>query len=172
MVLAYNARLRGVEVTDLTDEDALLEGVRCSRRKGSRDNITAWNDDLRWAWAYRTQRVEAHKRPVPMRADRRPLLVTQTGPPLARSTLKTAWQRLIVAAMETGVISEEQRFSLHGLKHRGITDTRGTRAHKQDAAGHVTPQMTNRYDHELQLVQPPTLPSDDQQAFAEAIFEP
>lgn len=176
MVLAYNARLRGIEVTELTDADAMREGVRCSRRKGSRDNITAWNEDLRWAWTwlrdYRAERVEAHKRPVPMRAEKRPLLVTQTGTPLARSTLKTAWQRLIVAAIEAGVILEDQRFSLHGLKHRGITDTRGTRAHKQDAAGHVTPQMTNRYDHELQVVQPPTLPSGDELAFADAASDP
>ena len=171
MVLAYNARLRGIEVTELTDADALREGVRCSRRKGSRDNITAWNEDLRWAWTwlrdYRAERVEAHKRPVPMRVEKRSLLVTQTGTPLARSTLKTAWQRLILAAIEAGVIAEDQRFSLHGLKHRGITDTRGTRAHKQDAAGHVTPQMTNRYDHELQVVLPPTLPGEEDLAFAD-----
>ena len=43
--------------------------------------------------------------------------------PLARSTLKTAWQRLIVAAIDAGVIAAEDRFNLHGLKHRGITDT-------------------------------------------------
>lgn len=170
--MAYNARLRGIEVTDLTDADALREGVRSTRRKGSRDNITASNEDLRWAWRwlrdYRAERRKAHGRPVPMRAEQRVLLVTQTGTPLARSTLKTAWQRLITSAIAEGVIDEADRFSLHGLKHRGITDTRGTRAHKQDAAGHVTPQMTHRYDHELQVVQPPTLPGDDELAFEEA----
>jgi site-specific recombinase XerC len=175
MVLAYNARLRGIEVTDLTDADALKEGVRCSRRKGSRDNITAWNDELRWAWIwlrdYRADRLKAHRRPVLLRPDQRPLLVTQTGTALARSTLKTAWQRLITAAIAEGVIEESARFSLHGLKHRGITDTRGTRAHKQDAAGHVTPQMTDRYDHELLVVQPPTLPSKDDLAFLDDASE-
>ncbi|MCT8273386.1 site-specific integrase [Xanthomonas translucens] len=172
MVLAYNARLRGIEVTDLTDADALKRGVRSSRRKGSRDNITKWNEDLEWAWTwlreYRTRRMQAHKRPMPMRPEKRVLLVTQTGTPLARSTLKTAWQRLITAALEKGVIDAEARFTLHGLKHRGITDTKGTRAHKQDAAGHVMPQTTNRYDHELQLVAPPMLPTEeDELAFPE-----
>lgn len=173
MMLAYNARLRGIEVTDLTDADALREGVRCSRRKGSRDNITAWNADLRWAWTwlreYRAKRLKAHSRPVSLRADQRPLLVTQTGTPLARSTLKTAWQRLITAAIAAEVIDAADRFSLHGLKHRGITDTRGSRAHKQDAAGHKTPQMTDRYDHELQLVQPPSLPTGSDLAFDDVV---
>lgn len=175
MVLAYNARLRGIEVTDLSDADALREGVRCARRKGSRDNITAWNEELRWAWTwlreYRAERLKAHARPLLLRPEQRVLLVTQTGTPLARSTLKTAWQRLITTAIAEGVIEESERFSLHGLKHRGITDTRGTRAHKQDAAGHVTPQMTDRYDHELQVVQPPTLPKGEDLAFSDDALE-
>ncbi|GHH52957.1 site-specific integrase [[Pseudomonas] boreopolis] len=162
MVLAYNARLRGIEVTDLTDADELPEGVRSARRKGSLDTITAWNPDLRWAWdwltAYRAERIKAHRRPVPIAAEARKLLVTQEGTPLSRSALKSAWQRIITSAIEQGVITEEQRFSLHGLKHRGVTDTRGTRADKQQAAGHVSPAMTALYDHEVPVVQPPQLP--------------
>ncbi|WP_313642683.1 hypothetical protein [Stenotrophomonas sp.] len=53
------------------------------------------------------------------------------------------------------VISEAERFSLHGLKHRGITDTAENRGDKQHAAGHVTPEMTDRYDHELPVVDTP-----------------
>lgn len=161
MMLAYNARLRGIEVTDLTDAYKREEGVFSSRRKKSRDTITAWNDDLRWAWTwleeYRTKRIEAHKRPVPRKVEERALLVTQGH--AARSTLKTAWQRLIKAAINAGVISAEQRFSLHGLKHRGIADTQGNRGDKQDAAGHVPPRMTHRYDHAVPVVNPPRLPT-------------
>ena len=120
-------RLRGIEVTDLTDAHHLATGLMCERRKGSLDSITPWNRELRWAWAwlrrYRSLRTEAHKRPVPLRPAARRLLVTQSGTPLARSTLKTAWQRLIVAAIDAGVIAAEDRFNLHGLKHIGITDT-------------------------------------------------
>lgn len=170
MILAYNARLRGIEVTDLTDANKLEEGVLSVRRKGSLDTITPWNHDLRWAWdwleQYREKRTGAWKRPVPIKPDQRQLLVTQTGTPLARSSLKTAWQRLITAAIAEGVIAEQDRFNLHGLKHRGITDTAGTRADKQDAAGHVDPRMTVRYNHQLAVVPAPRLPgkgpADDQ----------
>ncbi|MCF7222796.1 hypothetical protein [Marilutibacter chinensis] len=65
---------------------------------------------------------------------------------------------MITAAIHAQVIAEADRFSLHGLKHRGITDTVGNRADKQDAGGHVTPAMTHRYDHELPVVKPPVLP--------------
>lgn len=74
---------------------------------------------MRWAWRwlreYRAKRQDAHKRPVPLRPDQRPLLVTQTGTPLARSTLKTAWQCLITAAIEAGVITKAERFRYTAL---------------------------------------------------------
>ena len=56
------------------------------------------------------------------------------------------------------MIDESQRFNLHGLKHRGITDTPGTRDVKRDGAGHVSPAMTVRYDHAVPVVASPTLP--------------
>ncbi|PPT94928.1 integrase [Xanthomonas arboricola pv. arracaciae] len=159
MLLAYNVRLRGIEVTDLTDAHAEKKGIRSSRRKGSRDTITAWNDDLRqaWAWlaAYRQKAMQVHGRPVHMKPERRRLLVNQSGTPLSKSALDSAWQRMILLAIKDGAITAEQRFSLHGLKHRGITDTEGTRADKQEAAGHATQQMTNRYAHDVPVVQPP-----------------
>jgi site-specific recombinase XerD len=163
MMLAYKGRLRGIEVTDLTDANCLQDGLLCIRRKGSLDSITPWSRELRWAWAwlrrYRSQRMEAHRRPVALQADRRPLLVTQSGTPLARSSLKTSWQRMILAAISEGVITEDLRFNLHGLKHRGITDTPGTRDVKRDGAGHVNPAMTVRYDHSVPVVASPTLPA-------------
>jgi hypothetical protein len=39
-------------------------------------------------------------------------------------------------AIEAKVITEEQRFTPHGLKHRGVTDTKGTKADKRQASGH------------------------------------
>jgi len=160
MTLAYNLRLRGIEVTDLTDAHAEKAGVRSERRKGSRDNVTLWNDELRatWAWlaTYRGQVTDAHKIPVPLKPERRRLLVSQSGTPLTKSALDSAWQRLMAMAIREEIITSEQRFGLHGLKHRGITDTAGNRADKQDAAGHATPEMTNRYAHDLPLVPPPT----------------
>ena len=62
------------------------------------------------------------------------------------------------AAKGAAVITEDQRFSLHGLKHRGVTDTAGNINDKQDAAGHVDQKMTQRYSHELAVVEPPKRP--------------
>lgn len=58
------------------------------------------------------------------------------------------------AAMEAKVIAEEDRFTLHGLKHRGITDTKGTKANKERASGHKTAQALNIYDHDVPVVMP------------------
>ncbi|AOY62122.1 tyrosine-type recombinase/integrase [Xanthomonas citri pv. glycines] len=159
MQLAYNLRLRGVEVTELTDAHADEVGIRSNRRKGSRDNITTWNDELREAWqwlvGYRKDAMSARGRPVELKPEKRRLLVNQSGTPLSKGALDSAWQRMMQMAIREKVIREDQRFSLHGLKHRGITDTVGNRADKQDAAGHKSPQMTQRYDHQVPVVSPP-----------------
>jgi hypothetical protein len=62
----------------------------------------------------------------------------------------------MAAAIEAGVIDRDSRFGLHGLKHRGVTDTHGTRAEKKRASGHKTDAMTAHYDHELAVVDPAT----------------
>ncbi|RMQ96179.1 Prophage PSPPH06, site-specific recombinase phage integrase protein [Pseudomonas savastanoi pv. glycinea] len=46
----------------------------------------------------------------------------------------------------------EERFGLHDLKRRGITDTVGNRAVKQEASGHRDEAMMDVYDLSLPLV--------------------
>lgn len=70
--------------------------------------------------------------------------MSQSGTPLRKSSLDSAWQRMIAMALKEKVIDAETRFGLHGLKHRRITDTPGNRGDKQDAAGHANPETTNR----------------------------
>lgn len=156
--LAYLCRLRGIEVITLTEDAAGDAGLRTNRRKGSRDNIVRWTPRLRAAWqALIDQRdaTWARKRtPVPIRPEQRPVVVSRSGQPLRKSTLDTAWQRLITAAINDGVITPDQRFALHDLKRRGITDTPGTRADKQDASGHRDQGMLDVYDHSLPVVSP------------------
>lgn len=163
-MLVYRCRLRGIEVTTLTDANALPEGLLSNRRKGSRDNITAWTPDMRDAWqalvARRTKIWHARSFPVPLRADQRPLIVTVTGDPITKSGFDSAWQRMMTEAVRAGAIAEADRFSLHGLKHRGVTDTAGTRAEKQEASGHRSERMMNRYDHSVPVV--PAAGSSDQ----------
>lgn len=134
MELAYLCRLRGIEVVTLTDANELEEGVQTNRRKGSRDNIVRWTPRLRAVWdaakAYRLQIWTARKFPTPLRPERRPLIVGSQGMALSKSGLDTAWQRFMTKAVEAGVLLEEERYGLHDLKRRGITDTPGTRAEK------------------------------------------
>ena len=72
----------------------------------------------------------------------------------ATHRLDTTWQYFITSAIEAGVISPEQRFTLHGLKHRGITDTVGKKAEKKEASGHRSDAMLELYDHEVAVVEP------------------
>ncbi|MDD0927283.1 integrase [Xylella fastidiosa subsp. multiplex] len=157
MTFAYGLRLRGIEVCTLTNAHHKPEGILSNRRKGSRDNITRWNDELRSAWdwlvQYRAARWASHKRATPLRPENRFLFVNQSGARLSKSSLDTAWQRMIVMAIMEGVITEEERFSLHGLKHRGITDSEDKRS-----GGHRTEAMRERYDHEIPIVEPPKKP--------------
>jgi integrase len=157
MVIAHAVRLRGIEVNTLTDAHALPEGILSNRRKGSRDNITRWTPELRAAWdelvRLRKIAMDASGRPVKLRPEDRVLMVTESGTPLDKSSLDTAWQRLMKAAIAQGKIAPEERFTLHGLKHRGITDTPGTPADKQQASGHRTMAMAQRYSHDVPVVE-------------------
>ena len=156
MELAYRLRLRGIEVITLSDAHVLEEGVRTNRRKGSRDNITAWTPDLRAAVdelrARRAAVWEAKSVPVPLRAEDRRLVVNLAGQPLTKSGFDSAWQRLVQRAIEEGVLSEHQRFGAHDLKRRGITDTAGTRGEKQLASGHANERMLDVYDQSVPVV--------------------
>lgn len=155
--ITYGCRLRGIEVNKLTDAHNLPEGIQCDRTKGSKDNITAWNPELRAAWAelviIRTAAWHRKRKTFtpPTRPELRFLIVNQSGTPLAKSSLETAWQRLMRAAIAAKVIDEKDWFTLHGLKHRSITDSRD-----KSAAGHKTKAMQDHYDHELTIVEPAT----------------
>jgi hypothetical protein len=65
-----------------------------------------------------------------------------------------AWQDLMRSAIAEGVIRPEQRPTLHGFKHRGITDTKGRKADKLAASGHKSESMLGIYDHEVPVVPP------------------
>lgn len=156
--IAYRCRGRGVEVREMTDADATAEGVIVRRHKGSITNITAWCPELREAWdwlAVRRDRIWARRLAVvPLAAHKRPVVVTEAGRAVGRYTLNSAWRRAVKQAIDAGVITADTRFGMHGLKHRGVTDTPGGRTERQAAAGHKSAAMTDRYSHELDVVQP------------------
>lgn len=158
MEIAYLCRLRGIEVVTLTDANSLEEGVMTNRRKGSRDNIVRWTPRLRRAWDALVSRRDSiwngRKRPAPIRAEDRPLVVAVDGARLQKSSLDAAWKRLMSLAFKNGVLKPAQRFGLHDLKRRGITDTAGTRAEKQEASGHRAAAMLDVYDLSVPVVDP------------------
>lgn len=157
MEIGYLCRLRGIETTTLTEAHGEKEGLRTNRRKGSRDNLVAWSPRLRGAWdgalALRRSILEGQKLPEKIRPDERVVFLNEQGEPLPKSTLDTAWQRLIKKAIKDGVITEAQRFSPHDLKRKGGTDTEGNRAEKQDALG-VSEAMMKVYDKSVPTVKP------------------
>lgn len=160
MEIAYLCRLRGIEVATMNESHYTELGALCQRRKNSRTNIAIWNDRLKAAWdslITRRNRIwQAKKMPVPVKPQDRPLIVNKSGGPIKKSSIDTAWQRLITRAMagENPIITADQRFSLHDLKRKGITDTEGTRADKQDAAGHRSQRMMDVYDKSIPAVKP------------------
>lgn len=161
MEIAFRCRLRGIEAVALTDADKLQDGVHCRRVKGSNSNITQWTPELRAAWdeAERVrQETLARGRnkslPVALRADQRRLFVADDGGTLSRRAAGQAIQTLMEIAVAEGLITSDERFSLHGLKHRGVTDTKGNKGDKRTASGHKSDAMVERYDHELPIVAP------------------
>ena len=86
---------------------------------------------------------------------RQPDRVVQAAVPSARgehilTNLIRPDQRFVFLSQKLG----EQRFTLHGLKHRGVTDTKGSRKRKQKASGHKSEGMVDLYDHEVPVVEP------------------
>lgn len=152
--IAYQCRLRCIEVLTLTDGHLDEVGIVSNRRKGSRDNITRWTPGLRDAVATlkdHRRRVLAGK-PSPLA---QPLLVSEAGDFFTYDGFSVSWQRMMRAAIEAGVIAPEGRFTAHGLKHRGITDSLD-----KNAGGHRSERMRQRYDHELPVVDAPRGTSD------------
>jgi integrase len=87
-----------------------------------------------------------------MHAKDRPVFVNQTGGLLAKSSVDSAFQRLMKLAIADGVITADQLFGPHDLKRKGTTDTSGTRGEKQQASGHRSQQMLDVYDFDVPVV--------------------
>lgn len=98
MVISTAVCLRGIEAVTLTEAPGMPEGILADRRKGSRDNVARWSPELREAWdallAIRSAAWERNRCAVPLRAEDRPMIVTESGRPLSKAGLDAAWQRL------------------------------------------------------------------------------
>lgn len=158
MEFEYLCRQRGIETRTMTDKDVSDIGIETKRRKRSRTNITEWNDRLQAVTkAAQDARQEIYKAKgiaTPLKAKDRPLIVNTLGETLKKEAYGSAWQRFITSAIKTGVINESERFSLHDLKRKGVTDTKGTDDEKLKASGHRDPKMLTIYDKAKSIVKP------------------
>jgi site-specific recombinase XerD len=117
--IQYLCRMRTIEVVALTEAHSSEQGLYVARRKGSNDNVVSWTPRLSAAWdtalavrAATLARPGNKGRPVPIRAEQRFIFLSGSGRPLSRSGLNTIWHYLIRAAIDAGVITQEQRFTL------------------------------------------------------------
>jgi integrase len=155
MEIAYQSRLRSIEVLRLTDADITPEGLVCRRTKGSKTNVARIGPLLAASLAdlkkRRKEIWEERQCEVHIRPELRFLFIGEGGEPLTRDGFSAAWQRMMRLARdpEHGVLREGERFTAHGLKHRGITDSAD-----KTAGGHKSEQMRHRYDHSLPIVDP------------------
>lgn len=159
MEFMYICRLRSIEAVTLTDAHELEAGILTNRRKHSRDNTAQWGPRLRAALdaaVVRRKRIfDRYKRPIPLRADQRMVLVNELGDPISEHAIQESWGNMMRAAIKAGIIGPEQRFGTHGCKHRGISDTPGNRHDKQEGSGHRSEHMMDTYDHEIPVVPTP-----------------
>lgn len=158
MVIARKCRLRSIEVRLATDAHLLEIGIDCQRKKGSRANITQYDELLEEAidsaLTRRSAIFQKKGKPIPFKPELRPLIVGTEGQPLGKSTLKSAWSRFLTMAISEGLMSKEEWFGLHDLKRRGITDTKGNRADRMEASGHKTDKAFDAYDKSKPIVAP------------------
>ncbi len=151
MEIAYQTRLRSIEVLTLTDANITPDGLLCKRRKGSKDNVARIGPLLAAAIAELQKQRKAtwdrRNQAVPIRADLRYLITGEGGEPLTRDGFSAAWQRMMRLARKMEVLQKGEGFTTHGLKHRGITDSED-----KSAGGHKSEQMRHRYDHSVPVV--------------------
>lgn len=129
--LAYLCRLRLSEVCDLKREDIREEGLFGARRKGSKDALTGWTPRLRAA-------VDCALR---LHGDIASLFIIPgaTRGRMSESTIQTAWHR----SMTDWVALGNERFTLHDMKRKGVSDAEGD---KLAASGHRSAAMLRVYD--------------------------
>ncbi|WP_414496985.1 site-specific integrase [Stenotrophomonas maltophilia] len=164
MELAYQARLRGIEVRTLSDHHVKGDFLKTNRRKGSRDNLVRKGRQTQMAIQLLEDRraaIWSRRGTIDLKAQlapcQRPLFVSEDGEMLTSHGWHTSWGRLMRNCVKDKVITPAERFALHGLKHRGVTDTKGN---KKEASGHRTDAMVHLYDHALPQVDAASDPSE------------
>ena len=161
MEISYLCRLRGVETRTLTQDKMLENGLQCERRKGSKANITIYNDRLLFALNSsidrRDQIWKKQNHVIPKRDVDKLIIVNSGGEAISSDAFHSGWQKFIAFAINDKIITNDERFSLHDLKRKGISDTAGTGSDKKDASGHRSDSMMQIYDKSMPVVHPASM---------------
>jgi integrase len=156
--LAYECRMRSIEVLEMSDANETSEGLIINRAKGSKDNITLWSDNLLSVWnrakSTRNQILEEKNLVRQINPEFRWLFISdRTGDKITSRGLKSAKSRVSALAKakaeKLGINFTD--FTLHDVKRKSISDTVGD---KMAASGHRSQSMMNVYDVSKQKVKP------------------
>lgn len=153
MEINYLCYLRGIETRNLNDAHIKDNVLVAERRKGSGTNLVEFNSRLTTAINHliecRTAIWERKRITIPLRPEDRPIVVNTLGEKLKSDAYQSAWGRFINARIKDGLIDTSERFSLHDLKRKGVTDT-----DQENAAEHKDPRMKDIYDKSIRTVKP------------------
>lgn len=138
--LSYLCRARWSEVARLTENDALEDGLRVIRGKGSKGELTEWTPRLQAA----LEACRAYNADAPTPISGALLIHNKQGKAIKQNAFQTAWGR----AMRAWEAAGNERFTFHDLKAAGYSDQE-----VQDA-GHLSPRMHGVYDRKLRVVKP------------------
>ena len=153
MEILYLCYLRGVEARNMTDAHVRDDVIIANRRKGSGSNEIRLNARLSRAISFlqesRSAIFERKRLIIPIRPEDRLLVVSTLGEKVSYSAYQNAWNRFIRLAIKDGVIDDSERFSLHDLKRKGVTDS-----NEENPAEHQDSRMKEVYDLSVRTIDP------------------
>lgn len=153
IIITYECGLRLCEALDLTDAAERPEGLRIVGRKGSNTNIIRWGENLKTAWdnakAQRNRILTTKRIPQRLKPDERHIFISdRTGDRLTDKAVKTAKAKLDKAARAKAeqIGFNYTPFTLHDIKRKSVSDTKGDRGKKMDKSRHKSISMMQVYD--------------------------
>jgi len=161
IIITFECALRLCEAVDLTDARETEQGLKIIGRKGSNTNIIEWGKNLKDAWEGAKQKrnkiLTDKKLPLQIDPEKRFLFISEkTGDRLKEKAIKTAKNRLDQIAKEKAekLGIHFVPFTLHDIKKKSVTDTKGNRGDKKDKSRHKTEAMVELYDLSIKTAKP------------------
>jgi hypothetical protein len=153
LIITFECALRLCEAVDLTDDRETEQGLKIIGRKGSNTNIISWVKTLRDAWDMakqkRNQILTRKRLPQQIDPELRYLFISEkTGDLLKEKAVKTAKEKVEKLGIHF------VPFTLHDIKKKSITDTKGNRGDKKDKSRHKTEAMVELYDLSIKTAKP------------------